>query len=490
MQYRIYPPIGIARVGGHPDFFLAPEIPEGGHGELQADGTLTPVTTFKNTEKTKIRKQGVRFHLFESSDGTSWAPASLPATAVVTWSVTLDNIKSAVTRPSEPPIAPMRPSVPAGSAGLDIRGGTRQISGANAVSAPFQGTFTTGPGFSVSVELGQLRTDGQGRLVVLGGNGFAGAPTGTPIGGGGGTTYYKNPKWYDDVADGPVKASIQMAPGTAPIEAEGGAWVVVGPPDFAPQIGGIVTLYDVIREVGISQLGHAPLGVPSFDVDILPMINRAKRLRWVHDDATWDSVKFDDPNLRSKASGDKPLRQSVRDLIKSVETILEGHTNPAGPPYRLRATQLKILTDWVEGNFDNSAATHPAVPSAAGLTRAALENAVGQGFCPGIEAGILVLDPTIYRAPFDFRLDHAQLNPGDMTALMAQPWQADFLKCRDEWWPSQRPDDAPQASGNPKPWFRGATTHALMVANSGRLGIVAKQGTSEVFLEVERDPAL
>jgi hypothetical protein len=485
MQYRIFPPIGIARVGGDVNFFLAPEVPEGGHGELQPSGSLSPVTTFKNATKDKIRKQGVRFHLFESTDGLNWLPATLPATAVVTWSVTLDNIKSAVSRPSDPPTSPLRPTIPAGTTGLDIRGGTKQISGPNATSAPFQGTFTTGA-FSATVTLGQLKTDAQGRLIVLGGDGTAGAPTGTPIGG----SYYENPNWYDDVADGPVTASIQLTPGSTPVMAEGGAWVIVGPPDFAPEIGGIVTLYDVIRQIGIVNFGQALPVTPSFDLDIAPIIKRAKRLRWVHDDATWSSPKFDDPKLRSKDIADKPLRQSVRNLIKSVEGILEGHTSASGPPYRLRAAQLKILDDWVNGDFDDTVASHPTVPTAIGLTRASLENAVGQGFCPGIEAGILVLDHTIYRTPFDFRIDHSQLNAGEITALMAQPWQADFLKCNTQWWPSQRPDLAPQSAGAPKSWVRGASTHPLLVSNSQRLGIIAKQAAVEVFLEDERDPTL
>lgn len=493
MQYRIFPPIGIARVGEDQNFFLAPEVPEAGPGDLQADGTLRPVARFKSADKKRFRKQGVRFHLFESTDGTTWIPANLPLTAIVTWSVTLDNIKSAVIRPSEPPIAATRPALMSGSSGMQIRGGTKTISGPNAASTPFQGTFTTGPTFSVAVELGQLKTDGQGRLIVLGGNGSAAAPPGAPIGGAGTTTYYKNPNWHDDVADGPVNASIQLNAGAVPVEAEGGAWVIVGPPDFAPEIGGIVTLYDVIRQVGIDKLGLAGPGPPSFDSDINPILLRTKRHRHVNDLALapWPDPRFDDEaRLRSTDASNKAFREAVRDLIKDSEDVMAGHTNPAGPRYRLRAAQVKMLDDWASGTFDAAAAAHSTAPTAAGLTRAALENTVGQGFCPGIEAGILVLDHTIYRTPFDFRIDQSQLNPGDMTALMAQPWQADFLKCNTNWWPTQRPDIAPQADGSTEDWFRGAKTHMLMVKNSARLGIVAKQGVGEVFLEVERDPTL
>ena len=43
MQYRIYPPIGIARIGNsETEFFIAAEVPESPGTELQANGTETP----------------------------------------------------------------------------------------------------------------------------------------------------------------------------------------------------------------------------------------------------------------------------------------------------------------------------------------------------------------------------------------------------------------------------------------------------------------
>jgi hypothetical protein len=92
--------------------------------------------------------------------------------------------------------------------------------------------------------------------------------------------------------------------------------------------------------------------------------------------------------------------------------------------------------------------------------------------------------------PFDYRINHATVKAGDLTALMAQPWQADFLKCNTEWWPTQRPDLARQADGTIEDWHRGVTTHKLLVERHGRLGFIVQQGASEVFLEVERDPTL
>ena len=489
-RYRIFPPIGIARVGDDDNFFLGPEVPGSGPGEFQPDGSLNPVTKFKDATRTKVRKQGARFHIFESDDGIEWRPANLPATAKVTWSVTLENKKSAVTRPSSPPIAPTRPQVPAANQARIIKGGTREISGANQASTPFKGTYATtsasGQAFSVEVELGQLRTDGQGRLIVLGGKGFSSAPPGTQLG----PSFYRNPRWHDDVADGPVTASIRLTPSSAPVQAEGGAWVIVGPPDYAPNIDCVVTLFDVIRQVGIDKNELPQPGIPSFNSDISPMLTRVRRLQWVHADARWSNPKLSDPKLRSKAAGDKQLRQDVRAIVLKAEEVFTGHIDPSGPRFRLRAFQKKILDEWVNGNFDATAITPPADFTSSGLTRAALDGGAGQGFCPGIEAGIIVLDQALYVAPFDFRFDHNSVSAGDLTALMAQPWQADFMDCNTEWWPTQRPDLAPQSDGTNLDWPRKANTKRLMLERSSRLGFIVQQGTNEVFLEAERDPNL
>jgi hypothetical protein len=148
------------------------------------------------------------------------------------------------------------------------------------------------------------------------------------------------------------------------------------------------------------------------------------------------------------------------------------------------------LNDWVQGNFDDTPVSLSSGLTAEGLTRSSLEGAAGQGFCPGIEAGIIVLDKTLYSVPFDLRFDHSQVNAGDITGLMAQPWQADFVDCNTEWWPTQRPDVAPQSGGAFEDWIRGADSKRLLVERHQRLGFIVQQGAAEVFVEVERDPTL
>ncbi len=489
VRYRIHPSIGIARVGEDWDFFLGPELPGGPGLELADDGSTTPVARYKDASRTKVRKQGARFHLFQSEDdGATWTPAELPASATVTWSVRLVNQKAAVERPGDPPVAPTRPKVAAGRAGMRIDSGVVTITGRRATSPRLTGRFrsTTAAGapYEREIELGELRTDAAGRLVVLGGNGWAGAPDGVELTG----SYFRNPKWWDDVSDGPVTASVRLEGAEQPVEAEGGAWVVVAPPDYAPGVTCPVTLFDVLRQVGIEAGLPAP-GVPSFDEDIAPLLARVRRLRFVHAEASWSDARLVDPRLRDPGQAHDSFRRTVRDeLVLRVEQEFSGHTDPSGPRYRLRKFQRAQLDAWAAGDFR----TTPSAPvglTAEGLTRAALESTAGQGFCPGIEAGIVLLDPTLYLSPFDFRIDHTAVGAGDLTALMAQPWQADFVDCAETWWPTQRPDRAPQPGGTFRDWARGADEHALMIARSGRLGFVVQQGPDEVFFEVERNDA-
>ena len=71
--------------------------------------------------------------------------------------------------------------------------------------------FDTGqitfPEGRVNVPLGEVRTDDDGRLLVLGGFGKSASPTTADI-----TGFLDNPGWYDDVSDGPVTAHVKIRP--------------------------------------------------------------------------------------------------------------------------------------------------------------------------------------------------------------------------------------------------------------------------------------
>jgi hypothetical protein len=134
-------------------------------------------------------------------------------------------------------------------------------------------------------------------------------------------------------------------------------------------------------------------------------------------------------------------------------------------------------------------------PTPNSLTRAALQGAVGQGFFPGIEAGRITTDPTVYLQPFDFRIG-TDLEAGDLTAFMAQPWQADFLKCSGNWWPSQRPDLAPQPDGTFLLWQRPVSDeqHEKLIKLVKRFGMITvtvdANGVQVSAAEEGRDPTI
>lgn len=467
MPFAVFPPIGIARIGNSAtDFFVGPERPDSLGVELSPDGTEREIEFTKDAQH-RVKRQAARFQVFDVDADGQARPAVLPAGAAVRWTVRLVNKKDAVVRPGSPPSQPTRPVLAAGAQDRVIDSGNVSLVAGDAAS--LDGTYRT-----TAVHLGDVRVDALQRLLVLGGSGVAASPTNAPIGG----SFYNNPGWFDDLADGPIGAEVVLEDGT--VHAVEPAWVIVAPPDFAPGCGGVVTLYDVLRQVGVD-LGDVEVPArPDFWRDVQPMIHRASTLQWVANDATWPLVSTDWQALSDPSPAAATLRAENAELVRAAEALLH--------QTELRDWQRQCLSAWEAGDFDVT--PRGGADPAAQLTRAALDAAVGQGFFPGIEAGIIVTDPQLYTQPFRFRFDHAALQPGDVTALMALPWQADFLKCNSGWWPAQRPDVAPQAGGARPPWLRPAMNHARLVRDVMRLGVVTPVAGGDAQVEVGRDPTL
>lgn len=478
--YKIHPGIGIARVGdSEQEFFVGPEIPGLGPVELGAGGEY-PATSFKDAAF-RVKRQAARFRVFEydqDEGGNLSNPREVTADdAKITWTVELANRKASAREsppplPSRPPRNPQQPN----RARLEITPARRSVSGRNQQGPAFDdGLFE-----DVPVYLGELRTDGGGRLLVLGGRGRSrSVPANMPL-----ADFANNDFWHDDVADGTVRATVNV-PGEAAVEVapEHSAWVIVAPPDFAPALGGIVSLYDIMFQAAVERNWLQPPAVPSFRKDILPILERAAGLRWVHDWTYWGSVPRDWAALSDPANPSAP-REVALGLIE--ENPLNGVT--------LTQTQKRLMDAWVAGNFVNDFGQAPAPDEITpeGLDSAPLIASVGAGFFPGIEAGQLTADESIYSAPF--RFDQGVLRPGSLTERMAVPWQADFTACQLDWWPSQRPDIAQLNTEDPFPtaqWAAGIHRFEDMVFNFSRLGyILPKQNTAgdEVFVEDGRDP--
>lgn len=493
MKYAIYPPIGIARVGNSTTgFFIGPETPDSAGTELLADGSEQPLSGHKDSSF-RVKRQAARFRVFEIDEATGEArPAQLAPGTSIRWTVKLANKKDAVIRSGEPPQEDPENPVQIPVPSLDSSRDDRHIRAEGEAPAFGQAAVKlSGTYLQTEVLLGELLCDPNGNLLVLGGHGLSQSPEQRPIGsepGGGG--FYNNRGWYDDVSDGSVSAEILPGGGAASIPVTP-AWVIVAPPDFAPEIQGVVTLYDVMRQAALNAGLVTLPAKPSFSRDIWPMLRRAVGLRWVNgfnrSNSHWKQFSTDWASLSDPSPAAAVLRRANARLLREIGSQGELQN------FSLRPWQETYLNAWADGDFANDFdGTLPDSGnlSAEVLTRTVLDHGVGQGFFPGIEAGIIVTNETLYAEPYRFG---NQVTPGDLTALMALPWQADFLKCRAGWWPSQRPDDAPQAaSATAKPWIRpiGNGDHRSLVANYGRLGFIEPRTVDgqQVYFEVDRDP--
>jgi hypothetical protein len=334
--------------------------------------------------------------------------------------------------------------------------------------------------------LGELQTDTKGRLIVLGGRGTSkSVPEGAKL-----SSFANNDKWHDDVSDGPVTAVVTL-PNQAPVVVHHPSWVVVAPPDFAPRIDAIVTLYDVAFDAAVKKGALKPADIPSFSQHIRPLIERAAALRWVNNFERWQDLASPAWNaLASTAAANASLRSDVATRIRDP-----GLSNFVFPDF------LEFyLSKWEAGSFiSDIGAPDPQVLLPDQLDRAALGACVGNNFYPGIEASLQMKDKDIYARPF--RLDHTNLGkvyPGCLTEIMALPWQADFSLCDGGvWWPSQRPDiamtDANNIPGSKAPHWEAPIAEGDfkgMVDNVQRLGFVVPQqvGNQMVFVEQDRDP--
>ena len=280
--YKIHPAIGVARVGNSPDGILhRPGITGFTRGgDRRRRHRDSPDSSTNTTGWSSARPPAFGCSpTSKTLQATSNWSARWVADARVEWTVDLVNRKAALGRDAGP--AQPRNIDIADRNSLIIRGPQpATIAGAGQPAREIKGTF-----LGKNVYLGELRTDGNGRLIVLGGRGNSGSvPPNQPL-----RNFANNNRWHDDVSDGPVNAIVTL-PGQAPVVVHEPAWVVVAPPDFAPTVDPIVSLYDIAYQAGIDKGALRPEDRPSFTRHIKPMIARMVDMRWVDDFDEWDRL--------------------------------------------------------------------------------------------------------------------------------------------------------------------------------------------------------
>lgn len=479
--YKIHPAIGIARLGNSPDdFFISPEL---------VGQQPNPAGGFKDAQ-CRVKRQAAKFRVFAHHDDGSVTELDA-SVADISWTVHLVNKKAA---------NPARGNS-GSAASLTIDPGPRTVDGPNQRKLFDTGVITLPSAPATTVPLGEVRTDGKNHLLVLGGFGNSASPTATGIG-----DFWKNPGWYDDIADGPVTATIKIhSDGSTPPVA--GSWVIVAPPKFAPHQDNVMTLYDRVLDTMITAgLVPAPT-TTSYTNDIYPILQRARDIRWVINLGSPTAMTWPDP-VTSDA-----LRTAIFNSLKvppgfpatggdmPVLNPPDTGDDPGGPlTDRLTPTQYAHMQRWSLNNYAQDWSGPPA-PQAAitpdGLDRAALEACAGGSFYPGIEAGGLPQTsgaseypglpadsrPIINSAHYveAFRLNHGAVSAGDITAAMALPWQADFYYCANNWWPVPRPDQVTRGGVLNQGWIDGVVGSAPeMVTKWNQLGFVVRQGTQHI----------
>jgi hypothetical protein len=512
---KIFPPIGIARLGNSKDgYFIGPE---------KVGDIVIPADGFRDSAKL-IKRQAARFRMFAFDENDALVKELTSDDGNISWTVHVANTKAAAEwfHPKSENNPKQRNADFAGDRSqLKLDPGSESVGGKSPDFADLNKSRAQGTAKDLLIDqlflnkpvrfvLGTITTDDQGRLLVLGGHGESQSPVGATLSGG---NFANHDGWYDDVSDGIVSASITLNDGNTPPVV--GAWVIVAPPKYVPGLKSPVSLYETLFQAAIDRgLMQDPLANPSFKPslteDIVPILLRAANMRWVYDNGTG---QFSPAAFHHSFNQMPPADRAV--IFNRLATPSSTPGNPGsgagdmprmwsdlypdGANGTLTQTQYRMMEMWKDGNFVTGSAPDGSI-SPAGLTRAALEPCVGGPFFPGIEASWKLRDEFPFVEPF--RIDSSQVTPGDITSQMSLPWQSDFLDCAVEagsmgqefvWWPAQRPVAVLRAgSGNAYiPWGRTTSTGSTemsveqMISDWYKLGFVIAQPNGR-FEETDR----
>jgi hypothetical protein len=480
-RYVIYPGIGIARVGNSEnEYFVGPEAP----GEV-----IQPEGGFKDPAGA-IKRQAARFRIYGLNEAGVAVKEVTADDAEITWRVHLVNRKAGWYEFNNAMDLGPKYAMPASHRNKTVIGadrqkliidpGSRSISGRSLEGPAYH--FESGEFMDKKVPLGELRTDPQGRLLVLGGYGHSASYTGKQA-----TTFANNDGWHDDVSDGPVRATLKIAGQV--YEAEP-AMVAVTPPNYGPGLYGVVTMYDVVYDLFCRDPKwklKAPER-PSFWRDIFPIFDRLVGSQWVNSGINFlfgenSPSDLTTPELLARLSDPaeehKPLRTSYFNWFRNPANATQAQEQVKIPPFygdafgdfmnlgmddlALTYTQYEWMRRWADGDFDpdpslrdkpSKLEDYPLDQQPHALDQANLESCLGGPFHPGIELTWPLRVSTMWKEPFRLnilpegvmpRIDYGPSltpkeamgpggvveasGPGTLTQWMGVPWQTDEASC-------------------------------------------------------------
>ena len=501
VRAAIHPGIGVARIGNSRDeYYIGPE-------------TITPSERevgFYRDKKGALKREGARFRVYGFNAAGEVVREIVPAAGdTVEWTVHVANRKgdwyrfiAALDIPDAVDLQTIlrnKSVAPADRGSLVIDPGPRSVCGISKRGGN-KLAFDSGKFMGKAVDLGEILTDEAGRLIFLGGTGEAGSPNNAPLFDENDNDSYNNADgWYDDTSDGPVSARVTVD--GVEMEADS-AWVIVAPPNYAPDMIGWRSMYDLQRAV-FTAAGQLPQPDPVlFTRDVLPQLRRLSGLQWVNKGISGmfgagGPVDFDDPDLIERLAtvpsdpDNDPWVELRRTIYNSFRPENLNADAPGLWPYQygdafgsfsptsalnnlaLPSYQASLLRLWVNGAFVDDRAAARAIPAdiaelpvadqPAMLDQASLSYCLADAFHPGCEMTWPMRHATLYSAPFRIRrrpegqpepdygaklnqtialgLDgplHAQ-GPGTITRYMALPWHGDTATCRSGYDPDYDP---------------------------------------------------
>jgi L-Lysine epsilon oxidase N-terminal/L-lysine epsilon oxidase C-terminal domain len=472
---RIHPGIGIARIGNSESgYFIGPELPF--LRRIRSDSY--------RDDKGRLKRQAAKFRIYGYDENNEVVGELTTRVAEIVWTVHVANKKAAWYDFDVALDLPEAINTKSSRRNSCIQGKNREQliidPGAHSIAGQDQrqvlkdGNFLGQP-----VCLGELQTDAEGRLLFLGGRGVSR----TPLPGNNVTTFANNAGWYDDTSDGPVSASVKLRGKSIPVDP---AWVVVAPPNYAPEIITVQTMHDVMSDAlaGI----HIPkVQKPSFTRDILPLFEQFSAAQWVNRgfyvQFGWKGPNdFSNPEYLSKlaAPGDEysELRRQVFYMFRSPAATTQqpllwpqiygdafgNFDDSPRAGFAMTKTKYRFLGQWMKGDFvadfnpelESPHSLEDADPKEQPglLDTAALRFCMGGPFHPGCEMTWPMRRASMYRSAFRLRQGPVQVNepdygeyitqtlllsddgplsssgPGDITKWMAIPWQTDTASCR------------------------------------------------------------
>lgn len=311
-----------------------------------------------------------------------------------------------------------------------------------------------------SVCLSECRVDPKGRLLYFPGYGHSK------------TTLYNNPIinfsnndfWYDDQSDACIEARVKISTDdgrTIEHDCKPG-WVFSGPPDYAPEIEPITTLYDVLVDRAITftnentndddckkreewkkylQLNSNRIGCNekcNFYEDILPIFQRVLDMKWVSQVVNLDNLlPFDNltPEIINELGNPKNNydRKSIFDLFRPpyemtgeresnneliprmLGDAVDYGTNNSQSFFAISPRQYEMLRQWSENQFDKGECTikkklsdYDIEQQPFELAKANLYPVSGGAFHPGVELTWPLRHVEMFCLPF--RVNHADSN--------------------------------------------------------------------------------